>query len=96
MGIARLGDYCTGHTGYPPRPCIEASSNVFVNGLGAAREGDYWDIHCNGDSCHAGYLIGNTGNNVYINDFRCGISGDWISCGSRVSGSSFNVYAYEP
>lgn len=39
-GIVRLGDYCSGHDGYPPRPNIEASTNVFVNGLGIHRLGD--------------------------------------------------------
>lgn len=39
-GIVRLGDKCSGHDGWPPRPNIEASTNVFVNDLGVHRLGD--------------------------------------------------------
>ena len=40
-GIVRLGDYCSGHDGYPPRPNDEASINVFVNSKGVHRVGDH-------------------------------------------------------
>ncbi len=40
-GIVRLGDYCSGHGGYPPRPNDEASANVFVNSKGVHRVGDH-------------------------------------------------------
>ena len=30
--VTRLGDLCTGHGCYPPRPNITAASTVFVNG----------------------------------------------------------------
>ncbi|MEM4618919.1 MAG: hypothetical protein QW607_01765 [Desulfurococcaceae archaeon] len=43
--VVRLGDMSCGHACFPPRPNIEASPNVFVNGRGAHRLGDAWDIH---------------------------------------------------
>jgi len=39
---ARLGDIDTGHPPSPPTPVITASSNVIINGRGAARKGDMW------------------------------------------------------
>jgi len=43
--VVRLGDMSRGHSCFPPRPNIEASSNVFVNGKGVHRVGDAWAIH---------------------------------------------------
>ena len=45
-GVVRLGDISAGHSCYPPRPCVEASGNVFVNGRGVHRVGDAWAVHC--------------------------------------------------
>ena len=36
-GIVRLGDVCTGHGCWPPRPNVEASPNVFVNSIAVHR-----------------------------------------------------------
>jgi uncharacterized Zn-binding protein involved in type VI secretion len=91
-GLVRVGDLCTGHTGsYPPRPCIEGSSNVFINGRGVHRKGDAWDIHCNFWSCHGGRMAEGMPN-VFINGIPAAFVGGLISCGSRVAQGSGNVF----
>jgi len=45
-GVVRLGDRSCGHGCFQPRPCVEASGNVFVNGKGVHRLGDAWAVHC--------------------------------------------------
>lgn len=91
--VTRLGDMCTGHGSFPPRPCTSASSNVFINGKGAHREGDSWDTHCDSSpSCHDGVLSkGSSG--VFVNGRQLGTVGDPISCGSVVAEGSTNVFA---
>ena len=53
MGVPahRLGDICTGHGCFPPRPNFNASENVFVNRSGWHRMGDRWCGHCCGLAC---------------------------------------------
>ena len=43
--VVRLGDICTGHNCFPPRPSVTASTNVSINGRGAVRVGDLWAPH---------------------------------------------------
>jgi uncharacterized Zn-binding protein involved in type VI secretion len=43
--VVRRGDFCSGHPGYPARPNLEGSPDVFVNGLAVNRLGDAWAIH---------------------------------------------------
>jgi len=89
----RLGDTCTGHAGFPPRPNDAASSNVFINGLGAHRVGDHWVTHCDPTpSCHDSSLASGSGT-VYVNGVPLGRIGDSIACGSTVATGSGNVFA---
>jgi uncharacterized Zn-binding protein involved in type VI secretion len=46
-GIARIGDTDTGHGTYAPDTVKAGSSNVFINGTGAARTGDDHGQHIN-------------------------------------------------
>jgi hypothetical protein len=46
-GIARIGDTDTGHGTYTPDTVKAGSSDVFVNGIGAARTGDAHGQHVN-------------------------------------------------
>lgn len=90
--VTRLGDNCTGHGCWPPRPNISASPNVYVNGIPVHRQDDAWAVHCCGPSCHAGQLA--TGSStVYINGKKCGRIGDPLDCGSSVAQGSSNVFA---
>lgn len=90
-GIVRYRDKCSGHGSYPPRPNKEASSNVFINGKGAHRKGDDWEIHCNG-SCHGGTTIGGS-STVFVNGKSVARQGDAIDCGSVCVECSPNVFA---
>lgn len=88
--VCRLGDYSTGHEDYPPRPNIEASTTVFVNGLGVHCVGDAWATHCD-ESCHGGVL--QTGSStVFVNGKAVGRIDDPISCGDYVRDGSPNVF----
>ena len=88
-GVCRLGDVCTGHGPYPPRPNIQASTNVFANGRGVHRLGDAWAIHCY-KKCHDGKLTSGSSNTI-INNLGAGRCGDSVNCGSSVATCSSNV-----
>ncbi|MBL8563802.1 MAG: PAAR domain-containing protein [Gemmobacter sp.] len=91
----RLGDTGSGHgCHFPPTPAIEASGNVFVNGLGAVRQGDHYGAHgC--PSCpapaHPRSLSGGSGT-VFINGKPAGRVGDAIGCGGAAAAGSGDVF----
>lgn len=88
--VVRLGDLCSGHSGYPPRASIEASTNVYVNNKGVVRVGDKFAIHCSGD-CHDGTQ--QTGSAfVFVNGKAMARVNDTIDCGSTDAQGSDNVF----
>lgn len=89
--VARLTDTCTGHGPFPPRTNTTASTNVFINGLGAHRVTDGWAVHCAG-SCHDSVLASGS-STVFVNGLPLGRVGDAIECGSTIATGSDNVYA---
>lgn len=90
--VVRLGDYCTGHGCFPPRPNISASPNVLVNGRGWHRLGDGWASHCcPGFGCHGGQAASGS-STVFINGRPACRVGDAVSCGSRMRDGSDNVF----
>ena len=91
--IVRIGDICTGHGAFPPRVCDSGSSDVFINGIGAHREGDHWVTHCNPvPSCHDSVLaVGSS--TVYVNGKALARIGDSVTCGSVCAEGSSNVFA---
>lgn len=92
MNSARLGDNCTGHDACPPRPIVEASPNVFINGKRAARLGDMLAAHgCPIHPSHTGYI--STGSaTVFINGKKAARIGDAVSCGGAIAEGSSNVF----
>ena len=90
--VTRKGDICTGHGCFPPRPSVEGSGNVFVNGIPVHRQGDRWSVHCCDKSCHDGSLSSGS-SSVYANGKQVGRIGDPVSCGSAVAEGSDNVFA---
>ncbi|MBS9781206.1 MAG: PAAR domain-containing protein [Gammaproteobacteria bacterium] len=91
--VARLGDADTGHSCFPPRGNSSASSNVFVNGRGAHRQGDSYPAHsCPDCPPHPGALAGGSGT-VFVNGKPLGRVGDAVSCGGSVASGSSNVFA---
>lgn len=94
MGLpaTRLGDSCTGHSCYPPRPSVQASPNVFVNGIPWHRQSDAWAVHCCGLSCHDSVLARGS-STVFVNKLQAGRISDPVACGSAVMTGSADVFA---
>lgn len=92
--VSRLGDNCTGHGCWPPRPSTGASPNVRVNGIAAHRQGDAWAPH----TCptipetHASVLAAGS-TTVRVNGKQLARIGDPVGCGSTVAQGSANVFA---
>ena len=93
---ARLGDICTGHECWPPRPNVEGSPNVFVNGKPLHRQGDAWDTHCCTHpgvphGCHSSVLASGSSTG-YVNGKQAGRIGDPVACGGVDATGSPNVF----
>jgi uncharacterized Zn-binding protein involved in type VI secretion len=89
--VTRLGDVCSGHGCFPARVNDEASTDVFINGIGVHRQGDHWVTHCCGPTCHDGVL--QTGSStVFVNGKAAARIGDIISCGSISAQGSPSVF----
>lgn len=94
--LCRLGDICTGHDCFPPRPNVEGTSTVFCNNLPLHCVGQRWATHCcthsgkNHHGCHDGTTISGT-SNVYAEGMLLAREGDPISCGSKVGKGSSDV-----
>ena len=87
----RLGDVCTGHPPFPPRPSTSASPNVHANAIPVHRVGDSWDKHCAGKSCHPSVAASGSPN-VHANGIPKGRIGDSVACGSSMASGSPNVF----
>lgn len=95
MGKAavRLGDNCTGHGCWPPRPNSSASGDVIINGKGAHRVGDAWNPH----TCPAipethGSVQASGSGTVFVNGLPLARVGDSVACGSSNATGSPNVF----
>lgn len=90
--VARIGDLCTGHENWPPRPAVGGSGDVFVNSIGVHREGDGWAVHCNSKpQCHDS-ILDEGSSTVFVNNLEVGRIGDPVACGSAVAQGSPNVF----
>lgn len=85
--ISRVTDMSTGHDNCGPRPSIQGSPDVFINGLPVNRVGDQWAEHCN----HGGSTIQGSAN-VFVNGMPVGRVGDPIDCGDTIAQGSPNVF----
>jgi len=92
LPVARLNDLCTGHSCFPPRPNVQGSPTVFVNGRNWHRVGDLWGSHCCGLSCHGSVLVKGS-STVFVNGIPAGRITDPVACGSVVMTGSHNVSA---
>lgn len=92
--VSRLGDTCTGHGCWPPRPSTGASPNVRVNGIAAHRQGDAWAAHtCPAiPETHASVLAAGSAT-VFANGKQLARIGDPVACGSSIAQGSANVFA---
>lgn len=87
----RLGDLCTGHDCWPPRPNATASPNVFCNKIPVHRLGDIWKVHCCPPPCHGGTTVGGS-STVFVNGRPCTRIGDPVNCGSNCGTGSPDVF----
>lgn len=88
----RLGDKDTGHDSCPATALVTASSDVFINGRGAARVGDIYAPHgCPVHAAHSG-AISSGSSSVFINGKPAARVGDSVSCGGTVAEGSPNVF----
>jgi len=92
-GVGRLGDWCTGHCCFPPRPNIQSSTDVFANGIPVHRQGDMWLVHACPKAVCAGATLVKGSSTVYANSKQMSRMGDPISDGAVVCESSFDVLA---
>lgn len=90
--VTRLGDNCTGHGCYGPRPAVSASPDVFANGIPVHRKNDSWVVHCCGPSCHSG-LLAKGSSTVFVNGLDIARIGDPIDCGSASAEGSPDVFS---
>lgn len=90
--VSRLGDLCSGHGCFPPRPNSTASGNVFTNNIATHRQGDEWHPHCCPDNgCHSSTTVAGS-NTVYVNGKQMARIGDSVGCGSVIAQGSGNVF----
>lgn len=87
----RINDQCSGHGCHPPRPNIQGSGNVFINGLAAHRQGDAWAVHCCGSDCHDSTTSAGS-SKVFVNGKQLARIGDPVACGSIIAQGSGNVF----
>lgn len=90
QNIVRLGDKSTGHGAWGPNVPVKASTNVFVNGIGAVRLGDDYAPH-KGPSTHPEKAL--SGATVFVNGKPVHRTGDPCSCGDTAGMGSANVFA---
>lgn len=92
--VTRLGDSCTGHSCWVPRPSAAGSGDVFTNGIPTHRQSDAWEPHTCPDipETHASVLASGSGT-VFANGLQVGRIGDPVACGSTVADGSGNVFA---
>ena len=92
--VTRLGDACTGHGCWPPRPSTSGSESVFADGIAVHRQGDAWAAHtCPAiPDTHASVLASGSGT-VFANGRQLGRIGDPVACGSAVAQGSATVFA---
>ena len=88
----RQGDTGTDHAGFPPTPIIEGSSNVFIDGLPAARVGDSLMPHAKPNHPPHPRSISSGSSTVFINGKPAAITGGDVSCGGvTIGGGSVNI-----
>jgi uncharacterized Zn-binding protein involved in type VI secretion len=92
-GVARQGDYGTGHGNFPGRYSSGGSSKTFVGGIPAHRVGDGWPAHYDGYG-NGHYSTTVTGSSkVFVGGQALARIGDDISCGGSITTGSSKTFA---
>ena len=91
--VARYGDLCVTHCS--PPTCEQVSDNVFINDLGAHREGDLNSSHllpCPSVCCTHSAPLEKGSDTVYVNGKQLGRIGDPYSGCTAVAEGSPDVF----
>lgn len=89
-GAVRLGDICTGHGCFSPRPVVSGNLKVIIDGKPACTIGDVLVPHCCGPICHPGNIASGSFK-VIIGGRPAASIGDVVSCGSFMATGSLKV-----
>lgn len=88
--VFRQGDKTIGHPPFPPTTAQQFSSDVFIDGKPAVRQGDKFVKHC-GSGCHVGMATGSS--TVFVNGKPLTRTGDKVTCGDKAGKGSSTVFA---
>ncbi|MFO7995091.1 MAG: type VI secretion system PAAR protein [Marinobacter sp.] len=89
--LVLLGDIGTDHNGFPPTPVITGSATVFIDGKPVARLDDQLAAHSKPKHPPHPRTIAAGSPTVMIEGKPAALTGDAISCGGVVIGSSSAV-----
>ncbi|SHO56315.1 PAAR motif protein [Vibrio quintilis] len=88
----RVGDMGTDHHGFPPTPVISGSSDVFMDGISAARVGDLLAPHAKPKHPPHKRKILSGSSTVQINYKPAALTGGTVNCGGvTVGGGTVNI-----
>lgn len=92
--VRKYVDFSQGHC-FGPRPCLNGSPNVFVEGIEVVRAliDNYAQVHSCGNSSHSMGVPLQGSNSVYVNGYPIHRNGDLISCGDRGGMGSLTVFS---
>lgn len=93
--VTRLGDRCTGHSCWLPRPNNQGCFTVYVNGKPMHCHSHSYEVHCctcgEDHGCHGAVLSGGASRS-YAEGLPIGRIGDSVSCGGVAATGSPNVF----
>lgn len=84
---AKIGDIGTDHDGFHPTAIIEGSSDVFIDGIPAARVGDALAPHDKPKNPLHPRAIASGSSTVFINGKPAALTGSAVDCGGVIIGS---------
>ncbi|RYM67334.1 alanine racemase [Serratia liquefaciens] len=82
--ISVKGAVCSGHEGFPPRPCVDGDPLVTINGIPVMVDGSAFSEHTDGNTVHSGTAV-STRPWITVNGKGIVCKDDPVSCGSVVA-----------
>ena len=84
--VSRIGDVCTGHGSFPPRPLVEGTDDFVVGNSPASKVGDNLAPHGSpSPSPPHGGTVASGSSTYYIANQQIARIGDPVSCGSAMA-----------
>ena len=88
--VVRLGDMCSGHQCWPPRPSTSGAVATFNDHKPIHRVSDSWAIHCC-SGCHIGIMASGSPT-FFVENKPVARIGDPINCGSFAATGSTDLF----